>query len=765
MKHSSLYSLTITLFLSFFSLFGNSQSTTLLIQPSCPSDTTSCNTQNMVNCIGPRPQYTCSSYLSFDYSDAINVLDAGAVGNGVFDNTAKLRELAAMGKTLYFPPNNVFLVHGTIDLLKGIYGGGTIRFTNETCFLVKADSVFVRGVTIESMLDTGKIAPFAVSVTNRNHFELANCRLINTRVEHESDMEANVFGCSILNNEFIADFSPFPINTIQNDIITLRGVDSAWLCNNRIQFTNVHRVAKIAESLASTFADEDSLAQISPWNARNIWVRDNIITGTTISNKQVIDLFDGTELFTLEHNYIEVKGFTSIIENKTGFTTDFVQHTVLRNNVLKNDNIIFSFQGSHGAKNLGHDSGFQNIMVHNNCLEGLHPFLNSDKGLVDIRFFHEVNFTNNELSFQQSGNRFALAFFSNLRLNVKHNIIEDGGLKLALASTNHEGETYRDSVRQIEVDSNQFINAYFGTLGNSIWVSRIGDDEGYLGIYGNHFYYDDTDALNALIQLNELNFDSVNVSCNIVEPDFVGLNGVNHFPPASYKFQETSNTWNNDNCKPLIENIYYVTPNALTNGTGARNCPWVLDTAVAKAVAGDIVYVLAGNYGNKSLTFPNLGTANAPIYFIGCTSFPAIEEVGQTDILIDFPMSSFEDFKNDNISNYSNVMPLLDGITKEGIAMAIGNRSYIHIQNFAITRYKTGIQSAVAGVAAEYLYLKNIIGSDFANDRTAGCGCEVYNDDCPQKLGYGLEIYGNHHTVENCIIADASAYNIAVWGE
>ena len=173
------------------------QNNDLFLQVTCPSDTTSCDGQNMANCRGPRSTIACHSYLSFDPSTVINVLDSGAIGDGVFDNTAKLRELTALGKVLYFPPNNVFLVHGAIPLIKGIYGGGTIKFTNVTCFLVQADSVFIRDVTIESTLNTGTNAPFAVSATNVNHFELANCRFINTRVEHESDAEAHVFGCSI----------------------------------------------------------------------------------------------------------------------------------------------------------------------------------------------------------------------------------------------------------------------------------------------------------------------------------------------------------------------------------------------------------------------------------------------------------------------------------------------------------------------------------------------------------------------------------------
>ncbi|MFK7983665.1 MAG: hypothetical protein AB8G86_27050 [Saprospiraceae bacterium] len=335
---------------------------------------------------------------------------------------------------------------------------------------------------------------------------------------------------------------------------------------------------------------------------------------------------------------------------------------------------------------------------------------------------------------------------------------------LSLATTNHEAEVYRDSIRQIEVDSNQFINGFHGAIGNSIWAQSIGDDTGYLSIYGNHFAYDATDNLNALIQLNSLNFDSVNVSCNTVTPNFTELNGINYLPPATSTFIETTNTWNTDNCKTPTSNTYYVTPDALNTGTGAKTCPWVLDTAVVKAMAGDIVYVLAGDYGAKTLTFPNSGTANAPIYFIGCTDFPTTNEAGKTNISINFPLTSFEHFKNDEISNYSNVMPLLNGITRENIALKIGNRSYLNIQNFAITKYHTGIQSAVAGVASEHITLKNIIGSDFANTRSSGCGCEEIRSGCPQKLGYGLEIYGNHHRIDSCIIADASAYNIAVWG-
>ncbi|MFK7983664.1 MAG: hypothetical protein AB8G86_27045 [Saprospiraceae bacterium] len=115
-----------TLGFCFTYLLGHSQNNDLLFPLPCPSDTTSCVSQNLVDCRGPRSTITCNSYLILDTADAINVLDSGAIGDGAFDNTAKLRELAALGKVLYFPPNKVFLVHGAIPLIKGIYGGGTI---------------------------------------------------------------------------------------------------------------------------------------------------------------------------------------------------------------------------------------------------------------------------------------------------------------------------------------------------------------------------------------------------------------------------------------------------------------------------------------------------------------------------------------------------------------------------------------------------------------------------------------------------------------
>lgn len=238
---------------------------------------------------------------------------------------------------------------------------------------------------------------------------------------------------------------------------------------------------------------------------------------------------------------------------------------------------------------------------------------------------------------------------------------------------------------------------------------------------------------------------------------------------ATSKFVESSNTWNNDDCKTPTTNIYYVTPDALTTGTGARTCPWVLDTAVAKAVAGDIVYVLAGNYGAKSLTFPNSGTSAAPIHFIGCTTFPSLGAIGQTDIAVTPPLSSFEDFLNNEIEHTNaSVMPLLNGEYMVNRAMNISYRAHLQIKNFSITNY---VEAGIQGESfLNKVVLKNItvtnIGSNIPNGETVECdiGDGELDDETNEPFcGYGIELYGDSCLIEECIVVNAGAHNISCW--
>ena len=93
-------------------------------------------------------------------------------------------------------------------------------------------------------------------------------------------------------------------------------------------------------------------------------------------------------------------------------------------------------------------------------------------------------------------------------------------------------------------------------------------------------------------------------------------------------------------------------------------------------------------------------------------------------------------------------MPLLSGNNGSGDAITIHDR-YIEIENFQITKYRTGIQSE--GVATNVV-LKNIIMTSLGSQSNSN----AYD-------GFGFNIEGNNTLIENCFVLNANAEGIKLF--
>jgi len=471
-------------------------------------------------------------------------------------------------KWVYVPEATFYLNH-TVSLTTSIFGKGTIIFTPITCFVVNSNNVTLDGLQLISETASDTVTPYAIGAINYDSLTITNCTIVNARVQHISRDTMNYEGCVIANNYFKSNFGKQDFEKRQNDIIRLSGIVDAQICHNRIELNNVHRVMKIQESFGSPYPNSKELARLSPWNSRNIIIEDNVITGRTTSRKQVIDLFDGTAGVIIRNNYVDVRGFNSIVENKTGFTLpDSIYTTHIHHNILKNDHLILAFQGSHGILNPEKDTGVHQLIIHDNCLEGLDSF-SSDRGLASIRFFDRVIFRDNELSFQNPPLDFVASFFSNDTLTISRNRFSGGALNLSITINNSDSLFFETDITSIEVDSNYFSNAYSSFFSASIVVRSLIDsiDGSHLSIRSNHFQVDTLCQLDALVKINKTKLDSMHISCNIIDTCLMGLKPVKLDNTSSFRQQiikDNACSVESDSC--LIK-VHTTALNYLTNNS------------------------------------------------------------------------------------------------------------------------------------------------------------------------------------------------------
>lgn len=184
---------------------------------------------------------------------------------------------------------------------------------------------------------------------------------------------------------------------------------------------------------------------------------------------------------------------------------------------------------------------------------------------------------------------------------------------------------------------------------------------------------------------------------------------------------------------PAVNNTppgFYVATNGNTSNNGTSpSSPWSLEYAFSNARPGDVVYVKAGNYGNKQLLSRTKGTSSNPVKFIGYRNSPG-------DIVSN-QGSTF----NYGESVSSSKMPLLTSSNGVGVAMTF-YEGYVEIENFQITGYEIGVQTISA---ATNLKFKNIIVTKVGNQNS-----NVYK-------GFGFDIKGNSTVIENCFVHNAGA--------
>jgi parallel beta-helix repeat protein len=191
---------------------------------------------------------------------------------------------------------------------------------------------------------------------------------------------------------------------------------------------------------------------------------------------------------------------------------------------------------------------------------------------------------------------------------------------------------------------------------------------------------------------------------------------------------------------------YYVsttgnnTNNGLSLGTAWRTIAY----AAQHAVAGDKVYIRAGNYGHEHVIPAVSGTAIRPIIFEGRDiNWGVIAEQGYYDIYAPSGL--------DPPAINSSLMPLIDGVDRTDAGFDLSGRAYIEVKNIQITNYYQGVSTETSG---QYLTLNNLLITNSGWDGIAlyNCDyCNIRNSIVSDSEMSNIILVGPRHSlIENC---------------
>ncbi len=216
----------------------------------------------------------------------------------------------------------------------------------------------------------------------------------------------------------------------------------------------------------------------------------------------------------------------------------------------------------------------------------------------------------------------------------------------------------------------------------------------------------------------------------------------------------------------LYATTYYVTTSGSSSNNGlTEENSWTLTHAFNQAVAGDIVYVKAGNYGNLNIRSQRNGTASNPIKFIGYTTSP-----GDIAAVDEYSTYTYADFDADNAVLPSNIMPLIQNNRGSNNDPDSSDRAfyilheYIHIENFMMQYHDTGIRISDAN-ATVINCIVNEVGNWDPNN--PGWNQSFSGSEPNGNLsGYGIHATssGDNFTLKSSTVFNAGADAIFIVG-
>lgn len=197
----------------------------------------------------------------------------------------------------------------------------------------------------------------------------------------------------------------------------------------------------------------------------------------------------------------------------------------------------------------------------------------------------------------------------------------------------------------------------------------------------------------------------------------------------------------------LNAKIYYVAPSGTNTNSGIVVFMPLKSLTYASSLAApsDTVYVKAGIY-NENVTFKNSGLLGKPISFIGYKNIP-----GDVSLINTEKVNPYSDFLETD-------MPLFDGQNRaKGTAFNLEDKQFINLKNFQIRNYEKGV---ICGGYKEcgHLNMNNIEVMNCGNINSSYSG-----------LGFSLGLMGtkfsNNNILTNCMVLNASAEGIGVYGD
>lgn len=319
---------------------------------------------------------------------------------------------------------------------------------------VNADNVTIDNIEIEGINKSGAGDADSI-ICNSNNFKLFNSKITDLRFNFQAESLVEYGNVIIKNNTFNSDFTAFTNLTIQNDIIVLRGVKNVKIINNTFNIVKCNRVFKLADNLSAPSGTE-----VSSFPCEDIFISSNVINASANGNsKQLLDGFNALKSLSFSSNNIYSRGFSTVIEDKTGHIQNYTRVHKIFDNDIDLDGSFVVESGNYGSSVTGYESGFQIVEVYNNTINRQNSATsNLDEPTLTAKFMNSTIFSNNNIVTDATFNAYSVIEHSSSEtVVISNNTITNGTIKLNRSVSDQQGNAFNAVYKTIKIIANNIL--------------------------------------------------------------------------------------------------------------------------------------------------------------------------------------------------------------------------------------------------------------------------------------------------------------------
>jgi len=430
------------------------------------------------------------------FEESIDVRHFGVIPSTTISYFTQIEKASvfsdSVGLPLFFSKSNTpYLVTSQVNIFSDIISDGAIiqgGGRGSTAFIIR-NSLKLQGLEFRmSKTGTSDSAPIAILYSSTNTQKIdklhikdntfIDCRI--AIINYNSFLLEDIL---IENNTFNVDFTGLPIFNVQNDVVSLRGVNNVKIIANTFKTKETNRVFKIQAGITDDYTTA----------SENIIISNNYIeaigridSGDGQVSKQVFDLFNYTRNVIFTNNIVKCRDYIIVFEDKTSNNQLSVTRTyTITDNYFENNNQMVHIEGTYSRDDLNLSNRDITIVKSSgNTYVSTTETTSVKYPLEDFQFIDDLVVENNYYGYPiaslSGGAPIGLNLLNSKNVKILGNTFQNC-YPYILAYSNSPSFVYTRRFENVNISNNTFRFDEMSTA-STLWITGSSTNQGLIDI-------------------------------------------------------------------------------------------------------------------------------------------------------------------------------------------------------------------------------------------------------------------------------------------